>query len=470
MTVQMRVYPQTAGVAPGGTIVLCMSPGTPAFRVAFLRQLGTAALAYLDPPEVAGLQFVTRVDPATFSSAPVASPALSDLDHAWPQIVFRVPAAWDSGVYFAAAYPVDANGLPTDALGTAIVGKQAIVPIPPLADGLALFVVHPTAARRKIVYIVAISNYQAYNDEGSGGFYSGRLAVTWRRPGGGVGNPPRVKEADPNDTQSNRNTYMHWDAKFIAWLSQQGIACDFYTSADLEQGCLLSGGVPAYELMLSIGHDEYWSTPMVNAVSAFIGAGGNLAVFSGNTCYRPVAYDAGDTGMLMTRIAESWANVDEAPVIGTTSQAGAGMWMGQRPPLGLSVQQPAHWVFAGAGVTSTTVLAPGTGSTGGRLAGYEVDGLYAGKSPAAAVVLANAFPPIGPWERLGTPPGAPPAVCDMVIFGAGAATPPPGTIANTVFNASTTDWARVLTDTTEPDQPKLQTITLNVIRKLANAS
>lgn len=40
----------------------------------------------------------------------------------------------------------------------------------------------------------------------------------------------------------------------------------------------------SYKLVLSVGHDEYWSTPMRDNLEAWIGKGGNVAFFSGNTC------------------------------------------------------------------------------------------------------------------------------------------------------------------------------------------
>ena len=39
-----------------------------------------------------------------------------------------------------------------------------------------------------------------------------------------------------------------------------------------------------YKLVLSVGHDEYWSAPMRDNLEKFIGDGGNVAFFSGNTC------------------------------------------------------------------------------------------------------------------------------------------------------------------------------------------
>ena len=40
-----------------------------------------------------------------------------------------------------------------------------------------------------------------------------------------------------------------------------------------------------HRLFLSAGHDEYWSWGMRETLDAFTDAGGNAAIFSGNTCF-----------------------------------------------------------------------------------------------------------------------------------------------------------------------------------------
>src|SRR5207248_11313789 len=49
-------------------------------------------------------------------------------------------------------------------------------------------------------------------------------------------------------------------------------------------------------LLVVLGHSEYWSRSMVDAATAFVDSAGNLAAFSGNTCFWAVRYeDAGRT-------------------------------------------------------------------------------------------------------------------------------------------------------------------------------
>jgi hypothetical protein len=475
MPVLMQAYAEDSSVSPGDAIAIAVTPGSPRFRFAFFRQLGGTALTAVTPPSVVGQRCVTVLDSHTFGAAPLASASTPDLDWGWPRVSFRVPVAWDSGVYFAAVYPVDASGSPTDDLGRAIVAGTAIAPIPPLSDGLALFVVKPTAAAvaartRKIAYVLAVSTFHAYNDAGGGSYYTSDYAtVTWRRPGGGTGAPDRPIEADPYDMTSRRNVYAHWDAKFIGWLVQQNLACDFYSSADLDAGCLVTGTQKNYELMLSVGHDEYWSTPMRDAMRAFMNAGGNVAIFSGNTCYRPIAFDT-TSRMRTTRLATQWPDSDnEASTIGVTFSEAGGAWnpdgvtLAQRPATGYEVGAPGHWVFRDTGVTTGTFGAgtdPVT-SPPGHLVGYECDGVRAGVTPSPNTVLASAaLANVGTytWSALY---GAKTAT--MMIYG-----PESTPVTGNLFNAATTDWARLLTNPSEPDQQKLEKITLNVVRTLAH--
>ena len=53
-----------------------------------------------------------------------------------------------------------------------------------------------------------------------------------------------------------------------------------------------------YRLVLSVGHDEYWSVPMRNHLEAFIANGGNVAFFSGNVCYWQVRLENGGQAMV----------------------------------------------------------------------------------------------------------------------------------------------------------------------------
>ena len=89
--------------------------------------------------------------------------------------------------------------------------------------------------------------------------------------------------------------FNNWEQPFVAWAERNGIALEYAANSDLE---LYPGLLAAYRLVLSVGHDEYWSAPMRDNLEQFIGAGGNVAFFSGNTCCWQVRSE--DGGMALT--------------------------------------------------------------------------------------------------------------------------------------------------------------------------
>ena len=69
---------------------------------------------------------------------------------------------------------------------------------------------------------------------------------------------------------------------------------DVCTSFDLDSDAHVLDGV---NLLISVGHDEYWSNAMRDRVQAFVAAGGNVAFFSGNTAWWKVRFE--DDGRTM---------------------------------------------------------------------------------------------------------------------------------------------------------------------------
>jgi hypothetical protein len=72
-----------------------------------------------------------------------------------------------------------------------------------------------------------------------------------------------------------------WELPFIQWCEAAGYKLDYAANTDLEFRPEL---LQHYRLVLSVGHDEYWSSPMRDNLEKFISGGGNVAFFSGNTC------------------------------------------------------------------------------------------------------------------------------------------------------------------------------------------
>jgi hypothetical protein len=184
--------------------------------------------------------------------------------------------------------------------------------------------------------------------------------------------------------------WASFERHFVAWAESEGYAIDMVSQTDLH---LNSGVLDGYRCVVCVGHDEYWSWEMRDAVDAFIERGGRVARFAGNfmwqirleregrrqVCYK---YTARREDPFMAtgprrRVTESW----EAPEIGRPGADTFGLnavhglyasWSGCSPrgAKGFPVYRPEHWAFAGTGLYYGDVL-----GASARIFGYEVDGL-----------------------------------------------------------------------------------------------
>ena len=123
----------------------------------------------------------------------------------------------------------------------------------------------------KILLQLCTNTYNAYNNWGGSSLYGGPKGparrVSFERPYVGF---------VPGDRFTSRYSgWRNWEQPFVAWAEAAGYRLDFAVNSDLEfRPEILKG----YRLVLSVGHDEYWSAPMRDHLEAFIGAGGNVGL------------------------------------------------------------------------------------------------------------------------------------------------------------------------------------------------
>lgn len=459
----MQVYAIDSSFTSGQPFTIGVQPSS-RFAVALYAQGGGERLekfGKVSPVATENVTYGEHENGFIFVSGESSAPTGYDQDWSWPRITL-VPdtSSIPSGAYAVITYEVDADGQPTTPLGERCKAGAPIHGSPPNSDNMALVVCRPREAGAAIAYVIPIATYQAYNSTGGGCFYDDLIHKTtpqWKvsllRPGGGLG-AQQGEPPDPYDLTSPRQQFTHWDARFIRWLAAWGTACDFYTDMDLHSGQLDLG---AYKCMLSVGHHEYWSAAMRDAVARFLAGGGNLAVFSGNTCFRPVDFGAPGTAehmKVVNKLADQWPDHNESDLLGLSYGFGGGRWGDWEPgagwtntardPIGFTVRDAGHWAFAGCGLAD--------GQTFGaedRLIGYEVDGVPG--VPNGFHVLADTVRLDG-WDMGGA--GA------MGIHGAESGSGPK---AGLVFNSGTTDWVRVLTDRDASAHAVVSRITANVL-------
>lgn len=450
----IRGYPRYPSVLPGETLMLHVSTDSPRFRVEFYRQgIRLERMSATDGSVMKG---------ANFADGP------TDQDWGWPGYRFDIPGDWPSGVYVAAFIEIGANGRETKPDMSTTFGTSA----------KALFVVcsrDPVAAGTPL-YKVSWATFVAYNATGYGSLYTESVwsreqpnpgfKATWRRPGCGTGGLVMPGDSeDFYDRSSRRQTFEHWDAPFVRWLEAAGEPPHYCTDWDLHRDPDL---LRPYSLLISTGHDEYWSDDMRSAIDAHVDRGGNVAFFSGNISGFRIHFVDDETAITCAKIIPSakdpdtwtrdqWLEIkSEARITGVATAFGGGWWDGQRDTQGYTVQHAEHWIFAGTDLAEGDVFGDDDDFP---LIGYEVDGAAYRRRNGKAVVTGESGTPrdfviLGLAELTdGWVASKSGAAATMGMF-----VSPQGGI---VFQGATTDWPIVA-----PRNRHVAMITRNVIDRL----
>lgn len=285
---------------------------------------------------------------------------------AWPALwKMAIPEDWASGYYHVRLFAQSGGGKYTYR------GTRT-------AESSCFFIVRAAepGMKSRILIQLSTNTYNAYNNWG--GFslyaYNGLAGVQGHR----------VSFHRPPASQ-----FGNWEHPFVAWAEANGYTLDYAANNDLE---LHPEELKAYDLVLSVGHDEYWSAAMRDSLEAFIGDGGNVAFFSGNTCCWQVRNE--EQGIAQTSWKQSYVMDPIYPskqyallstlwshhLVGRPENqlTGVGfLWGGYHRSHdqfmdgsgAYEVHRPEHWLFAG------TELKQGE-QFGGKdtIVGYECDG------------------------------------------------------------------------------------------------
>ena len=309
----------------------------------------------------------------------------------WPATTeLTIDPSWPSG-YYEVVVRTDANRSTHEAVGFFVVRAATPDPNRPL---LAL----------------STNTWNAYNTFGGRNLYERGTKVSFARPmAKGLLRKPdgpgsRVTVMQPPDPQNRAHVaylrthqftewggsagWPNYELPFVRWAERSGYGIDVALNADLEDPRTLEGR----RLYLSVGHDEYWSSPMRDTVEGFTAAGGNALFLSGNTAFWQVRIE--DAGTAMIGFKDQFA---KDPVYGTDRQhLLTAMWSDvllERPENqmtgvsfvrggyhrigrvvgsgagGYTVYRPEHWVFDDTGVAYGDLV--GAESV---VVGYECDG------------------------------------------------------------------------------------------------
>jgi hypothetical protein len=441
-------YASSESVIQGGSIDFHVNSRVGPFTIQIFRQ---------DLNEV----FMTTVkDLAEFSGTFPIDHLAYKLGARWPvSATLEIPRDWPSGLYLARVTqlpPVIPPGPIQPAGNDAAAAQPRIVEVrPPLATVDIPFVVRTAnpGSQARILLCVPDTTYAAYNFWGGRSLYGhySRGFKVWSLGSSSqlVDNQQsprafRVSLHRPHDPiYPGERKWLLWEVSLIRWLVREGIAAEMCTSTDIhENGALLQN----YRLLVSVGHDEYWSKNMRDSVQALTVRGGNVAFLSGNVCWWQIRFEQSDDASSQSDTIVCYKDRRFDPCDGTqnedlvtvnwydqpvsnpeTSMTGVSYfprttysgWVSRQQ---FVVQNPNHWALAGTGL-------------------YKEDffGLFAHDTQTTV------GPETDRYQNRDSPPIHSPTNFEKaaIVFWSGEETATMGSFENggKVFTAATIDWA-----------------------------
>ncbi len=272
-------------------------------------------------------------------AAPSLSPETNLVRAQWtPSLSFRVGDDWPSGAYL---------------LKLVAPGAQRYVPL----------TVTDPASNDPLVVMDAVTTWQAYNDWGGRNLYWGPFRE--------FGSRSRVVSFDrPYATGDGASDFVRGELPLISLVEREGLDATYWTDVDLHQHAEL---LPRHRALLSLGHDEYWSTAMRRGATVARDQGVNLAFLGANAVFRHIRLQASPLGPDREEVNYKPASARSDPAWGTNRQEVTTDW--REPPLNRPessllgqlyecnpahadgvVVEPGSWLLAGTGLDAGSRL------------------------------------------------------------------------------------------------------------------
>jgi hypothetical protein len=365
---------------------------------------------------------------------PTLSPGTNMVATRWrPSLTIAIGPAWPPGVYL---------------LKLVATTGQRYVPL----------TVRDDTSRAALVVMNAVTTWQAYNRWGGRNQYVG--------PDGRLETRSRVVSFDRPYYGNGAGEFLGNEYPLVRLVERLGLEVTYWTNIDLHR---YPQRLLAHRGLVSLGHDEYWSTRMRRGAEAARGHGVNLAFLGANAVYRHIRLERSPTGPHRQQVNYKPWSIGDDPAWKTDPSQVTTDW--RRPPLNnpesrlLGAQyecnpvhaagvvvQPSSWLFAGTGVRAGSLL-PG-------LVGDEYDRVQpdAPRPPGVEVLLHSPVQCLGASVR-----GA--SFADTTYY-----TAPSGA---GVFNAATSSWVCQLSRACAPGRRSpltarlVRTATVNLLRVFA---
>jgi N,N-dimethylformamidase beta subunit-like, C-terminal len=342
-------YASEVSVAPGSVLHLHVSVAAGRYRVRVFRigwygGAGGRSMRCCGRPHAGAALAIPRPDPST-----------GLLALRWPVTdTVRVGRDWVSGYYVAnlvlAAGP--------------LAGRGTSIP----------FVVRSAGRRAAILVQAAVNTWQAYNRWGGAGLYENHT---------GVGDDhvsfdrPYSQRGAPREGGREANLPEAWEFPLVRFLERYGYDVAYTTDVDTDRD---PSELLRHRLVMTAGHDEYWTKAMRDGFESARAAGVNLAFMGANTGYWQMRYEDGRRTIVEYRSAERDPEADPAlktvrfrdlakprPECTLMGVQWGEIGNADYSPVGAAITPPDPW-FAGTGFRPTDVLR--------GIVGYEYDTIF----------------------------------------------------------------------------------------------
>ena len=294
-----------------------------AYRMGYYQGLGGRLIVQTD--------FV----PAQVQAAPVVTPFLGTVTCPWtPTLTLNITTDWLPGCYLLK-----------------LVGDGSEEQFVPLT-------IRDDASMAAYVFQNSVTTWQAYNLWGSYSLYYGPDS----KGRSTFGNRARAVSFDrpyPQTWASGAADFVGNELPLLFHLESLGLDMTYWTDIDLHARPQL---LTNHRCLFSLGHDEYWSTPMRQSATLANASGVNLAFLGANACYRQIRLqptsvgptrlqvcykDAGEDPMASQQPALTTVNWNQAPVDNPESTLIGSMYQSVGAKADMVVTDASSWFYDG---------------------------------------------------------------------------------------------------------------------------
>lgn len=293
-----------------------------------------------------------------------------------------------------------------------------------------------------------VATWQAYNNWGGYSLYRGP---------NGYDDRSRVASFDRPYAGAGDGQFIANDLPLVTFAEENGYDVGYWTDIDLHKRPAL---LLDHKALITLSHDEYWSTTMRSAAESALGHGINLAFFGANDVYQVTRFGRSPLGPARQEIVYRTANEDplygvdnsnvtvryrddpidrpEQSLVGEQSDCGTASADGD-----MVITNADAWMFQGSGATNGNQLF--------HLVGYEFDRVWSNlPTPPGLEIVAHSPMPCA---------GRSPTYSDMTYYAA-----PSGA---GVLSTGTVNWICTLDSTcvrdTSNGEAIVRRVTCNVL-------